>query len=82
VKARKTYATQQCWRFLRLLEGVQHQNRARREIGLGPLHINVAWRGRFTTSSGLFGPNVLMLRGSEMQNANPKVGVLLSPSAI
>ena len=82
MKARKTYATQQCWRFLQLLEAVQHQNRARREIGLGPLHANVALRGGFTTSTGLFGPNVLMFRGSKIQNANPKVGVLLSPSAI
>jgi hypothetical protein len=64
VKARKTYATQQCWRFLRLLEAVQHQNRARRGIGLATLHIFVA------------------LRGPEMQNANPKVGVLFSPSAV
>jgi hypothetical protein len=41
-KARKTYAIQQRWRFLQLLEAVQHQNRAMREFGWRGLHVNVA----------------------------------------
>jgi hypothetical protein len=63
VKARKTYATQQCWRFP-VTGGSTAPKSGEAGNWLGALHVFVA------------------LRGPEMQNANPKVGVLFSPSAV
>ncbi|MFJ2449580.1 hypothetical protein, partial [Pseudomonas sp. NPDC087626] len=80
---RKTYAIQQRWRFLRLLEAVQHQNRALQENGLAQVHVNVAIRQKLVGSSGLFAgkPAPTRIAANAIKQTTSNTNEMVTPAA-